>query len=114
MNWIAIGVFLGPIVSFIASEISHRISDAKRVGEMDTAAKSLAKDFAEFKHDTKEVLDKIWDKLDSLIERTIPHSCFQIAAISAMQSQIVTNTERFLRMENRLHELEVKHAAEKS
>ena len=109
MNWNIVGFIVGPLMAFVGSEIMRRIAASRLEGEHDATAKALAKDFENFRDRTEKMLEKIWTKLDSLAEKTGPHLCVQVASISAMQTQITTNTERFLRMEQRVHELEMQH-----
>jgi hypothetical protein len=122
------------IVAFIAAELTRRYATGRRDGEADAKSTLLAQAFEEFKETMGDALREIksaaeamrkeiksdadamrleikadFSRVYDLMGRS--HICHQEQIIGEMKAQITTNTERFLRMEQRVHELEGAHAA---
>ena len=115
MDWRMIGQILGPVlaavVAFVASEWRRIIKDAERLGKAESDSASLTTQFSEFKDsvkqdraETREEIHRIFQRIDELAKGG--YTCGQLAHIGALQTQVATNTERFLRMEQRVHEIE--------
>jgi hypothetical protein len=127
MYWTLLGQVAGPIlaglIAFLAAEWRRVVKESERIGKMDADASMLASQFAELKRDVKEdrieskkeigrvceridgLALRIFEKMDVLIKGG--YTCAQLGNISALQTQSTADSDRILRLEGRMRDVEI-------
>ena len=109
---------IGPVLAYVAAEMTRRYAQGRRDGDVETKATALAANFAEFKatvtealkefrenartdaKEIKEELQRLHTRLDG------PHYCQQERILGEMSAELKSHWARIDRIDERLHVLE--------
>ena len=99
-------LIIGPLLSFAVSMVFMWVKDSYQRGTRDEKANNLAKEVSEFKHEIKEAIKLLFEKMDRVAENIGKYPCQQLGMLASHETQIRANTARLDRVQIQIQELE--------